>query len=140
MSNELHKTLEWFKQAVPEPTPEIACVQIGCHLEEVSEMAEALGDFDLHHEVSMVADEYKKVVDFIPSEIVDRLALADSLADQIVTAIGVAYMYGIDIEGALSEVNRSNFSKFENGKPVFNENGKISKGKEYSEPNLEHYI
>ncbi|MEG9499874.1 hypothetical protein [Mannheimia indoligenes] len=62
------------------------------------------------------------------------------LCDQIVTAIGVAYMFGMDIQGALKEVADSNDSKFENGEPVFNEQGKIAKGKHYFSPNLKQFI
>ena len=64
----------------------------------------------------------------------------DALADGIVTATGMAHMAGMDIVGALGEVNRSNWSKFEDGKPVFNENGKIAKGKDYSKPELKPYL
>ena len=62
------------------------------------------------------------------------------MCDQIVTAVGVAHMLGYDIEGALAEVNASNFSKFENGQPVFNESGKIKKGTFYREPELLPFI
>ena len=48
-------------------------------------------------------------------------------------------MEGMDIVGALDEVNRSNFSKFVNGKPVFDENGKIKKGANYKEPDLKRF-
>ena len=69
-----------------------------------------------------------------------RVELLDALCDQVVTAVGVAYMMGMDIEGALAEVNRSNWSKFEGGVPVFNEQGKIAKGVEYTPPELSDYI
>jgi hypothetical protein len=58
------------------------------------------------------------------------------LADQIVTAVGIASMLDMDIVGALQEVNRSNYSKFVNGRAVFDENGKIKKGADYSKPDL----
>ena len=132
----ISETKSWFEQAIPEPTDNQRCIQVGCHFEEVSEMAKSIGDFDLEYEILSVANDYKKDIDFIPDESINRIELADSLADQIVTAVGTAYMYGIDIEGALKEVNRSNFSKFEDGKPVFDENGKITKGKNYSKPDL----
>ena len=64
----------------------------------------------------------------------------DALCDQLVTICGVGYMLGFDMLGALAEVNRSNFSKFENGKPVFNEQGKIVKGKHYSKPDLKPFL
>ena len=66
--------------------------------------------------------------------------LLDALADGIVTAAGLAYMQGMDIDGALAEVNRSNFSKFENGHPVFLNGGKIGKGRHYTPPELEPFL
>lgn len=70
----------------------------------------------------------------------NRLALLDSLADQIVTATGVGTFLGMNVPGALAEVNRSNYSKFEDGEPVFNENMKVMKGKDYTPPDLTPYI
>ena len=69
-----------------------------------------------------------------------RLAVLDSLADQIVTATGVGVFLGMNVPGALDEVNRSNYSKFENGEPVFNENKKVMKGKGYTPPDLSKFI
>lgn len=60
--------------------------------------------------------------------------------DQIVTALGVGYMFGFDMQLALAEVVRSNWSKFENGKPVFDDNGKIKKGVNYTPPQLGEFI
>lgn len=69
-----------------------------------------------------------------------RLAILDSLADQIVTATGVGTFLGMNVPGALAEVNRSNYSKFEDGEPVFNENKKVMKGKDYTPPDLSSFI
>ena len=49
-------------------------------------------------------------------------------------------MFGFDMQKALAEVVRSNFSKFENGKPVFDDNGKIKKGANYTPPQLQEFI
>ena len=143
--DELKRTKQWFEQAIPNPTDAQKCIQIGCHYEEVSEMMEALADDHAGNELERVANQYKlefeehsSFVENLSKE--ERIALLDSLADQIVTTIGVAHMFGFDIEGALAEVNRSNFSKFENKKPVFDANGKITKGKDYTPPNLEPFI
>jgi hypothetical protein len=46
----------------------------------------------------------------------------------------------MDIAGALKEVDDSNWSKFEDGKPVFDANGKIKKGRHYQAPQLEKYL
>lgn len=70
----------------------------------------------------------------------NRLAILDALADQIVTATGVGTFLGMNVPGALAEVNRSNYSKFEDGEPVFNENKKVMKGKDYTPPDLTPYI
>ena len=145
--NELKRTKEWFKAAIPNPTIEQACIQVGVHIEEFSEMLSVTGDTELYAEAEKLADYYKQCseyhiadVKFIASSESHKIELIDSLVDQIVTAIGIAHMLGMDIEGALSEVNDSNYSKFEDGKPVFNEQGKISKGKHYKAPNLARFV
>ena len=141
----IHNIIEWFKAAKPNPSTADACVQIGCHYEEVSEMGAALCDYDVACELADTALLYKMNPNWYIGAIEElsadaRVELLDSLCDQIVTAVGVAYMMGMDIEGALAEVNRSNWSKFEGGVPVFNEQGKIAKGVEYTPPELSDYI
>ena len=140
----IHSIKEWFKAAKPNPSTADACVQIGCHYEEVSEMSAVLDD-DVDDELVDTAilykikhSEYIGVLEELSADA--RVELLDALCDQIVTAVGVAYMMGMDIEGALAEVNRSNWSKFEGGVPVFNEHGKIAKGVEYTPPELSDYI
>lgn len=129
----------WFAQAVPTPTDKNRAVQIGVHMEEFGEMAAAINDEELQAFVDVVATEYKQ--DYILGlHGVDRKELLDSLADQIVTAVGVAHMFGLNIQGALAEVNRSNWSKFVDGKPVFDANGKIAKPATYSPPDLTPFV
>ena len=135
---------EWFEVAKPNPSTEDACVQISCHYEEVSEMSAVLYD-DVRFALAATALLYRqnniRYIDTVEKLSADaRVELLDALCDQIVTAVGVAYMMGMDIEGALAEVNRSNWSKFEGGVPVFNEQGKIAKGVEYTPPELSDYI
>jgi len=139
---EIKDIKKWFETAIPEPTVEQACIQIGCHYEEVAEMAEAMGDGEAQHSLEVTADNYKAIMDWCynSAKSSSKIELLDSLCDQIVTAIGVAHMLGMDIENALAEVNRSNHSKFEDGKPVFNAQGKISKGVNYTPPNLGKFI
>ena len=140
----IHSIKEWFKAAKPNPSTADVCVQIGCHYEEVSEMSTTLNDYVKHARAAtalkdkMNYSEYLGAVEELSAD--ERVELLDALCDQVVTAVGVAYMMGMDIEGALAEVNRSNWSKFEGGVPVFNEQGKIAKGVEYTPPELSDYI
>jgi hypothetical protein len=68
---------------------------------------------------------------------VNREALLDSLADQIVTAVGVGVCAKMDMNAAVTEVNESNWSKFNyKGYPEFDEHGKIKKGERYRKPAL----
>ena len=132
----LQQTVDWFREAVREPTDKNKVVQIGCHIEEFGEMLEAIGDQGLAKRMQGIAAEYKQGEVEYNKLVIDRKELLDSLADQIVTAVGIASMLEMDIVGALREVNRSNYSKFVNGRAVFDENGKIKKGADYSKPDL----
>ena len=85
--------VEWFEQAKPEPTIEDACVQIGCHYEEVAEMAAVTGDGLLTDKANQAANEYKKKNENFISDIMflegdfdldSRRELLDALCDQIV--------------------------------------------------------
>lgn len=142
---EIKDIKQWFEIAVPNPTIENVSVQYGCHLEEVAEMLDVTGDPWEKETMDHLAAQYKTnntVYSLALNSISDikKIELLDSLCDQIVTAVGVAHMLGMDIEGALKEVNDSNMSKFEDGKAVFNENGKIKKGKYYRKPNLSSFV
>lgn len=137
--NTVEHIKQWFEAAVPGPTDKNRAVQVGCHFEEAAEMAAALNDHDLAARLKVLADRYKSG-ESIGLSGISREDLLDALCDQIVTAIGVAHMFGFDIIGALAEVDRSNWSKFVDGKPEFYANGKIAKPASYSQPNLEPYI
>ena len=149
MSVEIKAIKKWFEKAKPNPTIEDVSVQIGCHYEEVAEMAAVTGDGLLMDKATQAGNEYKSKSEAYVSDLMflegdfdthSRRELLDALCDQIVTAIGVAHMLEMDIEGALNEVNNSNWSKFEDGEPVFKENGKIAKGKYYFEPELINFV
>ncbi len=137
--NELQRTLNWFQLAVPTPTDKNKSVQIGCFFEEVNEVVDALGGSDIDRLRDMAYD-YKDFDGKLYISDQQRIELLDGLCDTIVTAVGVAHMLDMDIMGAMSEVNRSNFSKFVDGKPVFNEQGKIAKPATYSAPSLEKFV
>ena len=139
----------WLETAFPEPTEKDQATQIGVHLEEVTEFMESLG---VHKACTIlvkdVSDNFKKSPNItedgegnkvtLPEDY--REQMLDALCDQIITATSVAHSMGFDIVGALKEVNASNWSKFEDGKPIYDENGKVIKGKDYFKPNLKPFI
>lgn len=143
---DIQEIIEWFKAAKPEPTEKDKATQIGCHFEEVSEMMQALSC--IREQVDDVSQEFyssdaiDKDIDGKVMELPEnwQIELLDSLCDQIVTAIGVGYMMGFDMVGALDEVNKSNWSKFKDGVPAFDENGKIAKADGYFKPDLAKFL
>lgn len=145
----LNNTVNWFKAAVPEPTDKNFQVQLGVHFEEVAEMLdnpifhncpEAENALEAVLALADLLKKSEKQVVFIPHGQKQRLDLLDSIADQIVTNVGVAYMAKMNVVSACHEVSRSNWSKFIDEKPVFLATGKISKGQYYTPPNLLPYI
>ena len=131
----------WFKAAKPEPTFNDAMTQAGCHIEEVCEMLDAMGDRIEAHQLRQLADWYKNLeFENNPQPFANNVELLDALCDQIVTAVGVGYMMGFDMMGALKEVIRSNNSKMVKGKFECDENGKIMKPESYSKPDLTPFV
>ena len=67
--------------------------------------------------------------------------VADALTDILYVTYGAGHAYGIDLDSCFAEVQRSNMSKLgEDGKPIYNEKGKVMKGPNYFEPNLKKLI
>ena len=67
--------------------------------------------------------------------------IADALTDILYVTYGAGFAYGINLDKCFKEVQRANMSKLgEDGKPIFNEKGKVMKGPNYSEPNLKQFV
>ena len=67
--------------------------------------------------------------------------IADALTDILYVTYGAGHAYGIDLDKCFSEVQRSNMSKLGgDGKPIYNEKGKVMKGPKYFKPNLKQFI
>ena len=67
--------------------------------------------------------------------------VADSLTDILYVTYGAGHAFGIDLDKCFDEVQRSNMSKLgADGKPIYNEHGKVMKGPNYFEPNLKKFI
>ena len=149
LTEELHKVslqpiTNWFKTAKPNPKPKDLPTQLGAHFEEVAEMISATyGDsmpdvaIEAYNAISALSERLYKEEEI---EIENLVELLDSLADQVVTATGVAYFSNFKFDEALTEVNKSNYSKFEDNKPLLNQDGKIIKGKNYFKPEIKDYV
>jgi|TARA_Y100001970_G_scaffold211954_1_gene258753 predicted HAD superfamily Cof-like phosphohydrolase len=81
-------------------------------------------------------DELKKAI-----EDNNILEVADALTDILYVTYGAGHAFGIDLDQCFDEVQQSNMSKLDsNGKPIFNESGKVMKGPKYFKPDLSKYI
>ena len=71
----------------------------------------------------------------------DLLEVADALTDILYVTYGAGHAFGVDLDKCFEEVQASNMSKLDkNGKPIYNENGKVMKGPGYFKPNLKKYL
>ena len=71
----------------------------------------------------------------------DLLEVADALTDILYVTYGAGHAFGINLDKCFEEVQNSNMSKLdENGKPIYNELGKVMKGPNFFKPNLEKFI
>ena len=81
-------------------------------------------------------EELKKAID-------DKniLEVADALTDILYVTYGAGHAFGINLDKCFDEVQQSNMSKLgKDGKPIYNENGKVMKGPNYSKPNLKQFF
>ena len=71
----------------------------------------------------------------------DIIEVADALTDILYVTYGAGHAFGIDLDQCFNEVQNSNMSKLgDDGKPIYNENGKVMKGPNYFKPDLSKYI
>ena len=71
----------------------------------------------------------------------DLLEVADALTDILYVTYGAGHAFGIDLDKCFDEVQNSNMSKLdENGKPIYNDAGKVMKGPNYFKPDLSKFV
>ena len=71
----------------------------------------------------------------------DLLEVADALTDILYVTYGAGHAFGIDLDKCFEEVQNSNMSKLnKNGKPIYNEAGKVMKGPNYFKPDLTKFL
>ena len=122
MSNfqNVKKFMETFGQEVKEKAefPNEKVVQLRCELikEELEELRQAIKDNDIKE-------------------------VADALTDILYVTYGAGHAFGINLDKCFYEVQQSNMSKLgPDGKPIYNESGKVMKGPDYFKPDLNKFI
>ena len=71
----------------------------------------------------------------------DIKEVADALTDILYVTYGAGHAFGINLDKCFEEVQNSNMSKLGNdGKPIYNDKGKVMKGPKYFKPNLNKFV
>ena len=71
----------------------------------------------------------------------DIIEVADALTDILYVTYGAGHAFGVDLDKCFDEVQQSNMSKLgPDGKPIYNESGKVMKGPNYFKPNLNKFL
>jgi len=122
MSNfeRVRKFMEIFGQEIKEkaefPNEKIISLRYDLIKEELGELKEAMNNKDIKE-------------------------VADALTDILYVTYGAGHAYGINLDKCFKEVQNSNMSKLgSDGKPIYNENGKVMKGPNYFKPNLNKFV
>ena len=89
--------------------------------------------------LSLIKEEVQELSEAIQKK--DLLEVADALTDILYVTYGAGHAFGIDLDKCFDEVQASNMSKLgEDGKPIYNEDGKVMKGPNYFKPNLKKVL
>ena len=89
--------------------------------------------------ISLIQEDLSELKEAMDNK--DLLEVADALTDLLYVTYGAGHAFGIDLDKCFDEVQNSNMSKLgEDGKPIYNEFGKVMKGPNYFKPNLGKFI
>jgi len=89
--------------------------------------------------IDLIREELDELTEAMKNK--DLLEVADALTDILYVAYGAGHAFGIDLDKCFEEVQNSNMSKLdENGKPIYNEMGKVMKGPNYFKPDLSKFV
>ena len=89
--------------------------------------------------IDLIKEELEELTEAMKDE--NLLEVADALTDILYVTYGAGPAFGIDLDKCFEEVQNSNMSKLgEDGKPIYNEDGKVMKGPNYFKPDLSKYL
>ena len=114
------KFMETFGQEIREkagfPNEKITSLRYDLIKEELDELKEAMDNKDIKE-------------------------VADALTDILYVTYGAGHAFGVDLDKCFQEVQNSNMSKLDSdGKPIYNDKGKVMKGPNYFKPNLDKFV
>ena len=89
--------------------------------------------------IDLIKEELEELTEAMKNK--DLLEVADALTDILYVTYGAGHAFGIDLDKCFDEVQNSNMSKLgENGKPIYNDAGKVMKGPKYFKPDLSKFV
>ena len=107
--------------------------------QEIREKASFPNDKIISLRYGLIKEELEEFKDAIDKK--DIKEVADALTDILYVTYGAGHAFGINLDKCFEEVQNSNMSKLdENGKPIYNESGKVMKGPNYFKPDLSKFV
>ena len=107
--------------------------------QEVKEKAEFPSEKIIDLRYDLIKEELSELKEAIDKK--DIKEVADALTDILYVTYGAGHAFGIDLDKCFEEVQNSNMSKLGNdGKPIYNEKGKVMKGPNYFKPDLHKFV
>ena len=107
--------------------------------QEVRTKASFPNDKIINLRLDLIREELSELKEAIEKK--DIKEVADALTDILYVTYGAGHAFGINLDKCFEEVQNSNMSKLgSDGKPIYNENGKVMKGPDYFKPNLSKFV
>ena len=107
--------------------------------QEVKTKASFPSDKIIHLRLHLIEEELLELKEAIDKK--DIKEVADALTDILYVTYGAGHAFGINLDKCFKEVQNSNMSKLgSDGKPIYNENGKVMKGPDYFKPDLSKFV
>jgi predicted HAD superfamily Cof-like phosphohydrolase len=89
--------------------------------------------------IDLIKEEFDELTEAMKNK--DLLEVADALTDILYVVYGAGHAFGFDLDKCFNEVQNSNMSKLDNnGKPIYNDTGKVMKGPGYFKPDLSKFV
>ena len=107
--------------------------------QEIKEKADFPNDKIITLRYELIKEELNEFKDAIRKK--DIKEIADALTDILYVTYGAGHAFGINLDKCFEEVQASNMSKLgSDGKPIYNDKGKVMKGPKYFEPDLKKFL